>query len=45
MEETLRTVKEQKAEWERKIKEAENKVKDQGKVLAKIEDDDEYQLK
>jgi len=45
MEETLKTVKDQKLAWERKIKDAEQRVKDQGKMLAKIEDDEEYQIK
>jgi hypothetical protein len=43
MEETLKNVKEEKINWEKKIKEAENRVFHQGKLLEKIEDDEGFQ--
>ena len=43
LENTVKQVKEQKNQWLKKIKEAELKVKGQGKQLVKMEDEDEVQ--
>ena len=45
LENTVKQVKEQKNQWLKKIKEAELKVKGQGKQLVKMEDEDEVQAR
>ena len=45
LENTVKQVKEQKNQWLKKIKEAELKVKGQGKQLIKMEDEDEVQAR
>ena len=41
----MKQIKDQKSKWEKKIKEIEFKVKDQSKMLSKLEDDEDYLLK
>lgn len=45
MEAQVKSIQEQKARWEKKIKEIEAKVKESGKLLNQMEDDEDFILK
>lgn len=45
MEEQVKNITEQKLRWEKKIKEIESKVKESGKLLNQMEDDEDFILK